>query len=89
MKFKIIQTCCDIGAARMISNEVCKDRAEKIIKDYPCLKDFGFEIENLDNYPSAYIYIYSLEELVKLKNAVNNELIIGDEFIEIYDGCRE
>ena len=89
MKFEIVQTDCDFGPACSMSNEACKNRIEKIIKDYPRLRDFGFEIENPDNYPKAYIYIYSIEELVKLKNAVDDLLIIGNDWIEIYNDYRE
>lgn len=78
-----------------------------LIAKYPCLKQFGLEVENEISYvnvivvddndnPSVqkksitrripYIHIYSLEELKELMNVVGHELIIGDNYIEIFDG---
>lgn len=63
---------------------------EEIVKKYPCLKEFGFDL--------GYITINTLLDLMRLKEAVcvsdkNNELIVSgtmdDPLIEIYDAYRE
>ena len=91
------------------------DDYKKLLADYPCLKDYGFVVEDSSKtkcslirdengewmrqpyqvpIKKAYIFIYSLEELVKLEEACAYPLIfskddINDYTIEIYDGYRE
>lgn len=85
-------------------------RDERLIEDYPCLKDFGWKLteytrtqrtrifdENnkaiYQEIPKTlykpYIEINTLEELQKLKAAVQNPLIFMEDEIEIYDDYRE
>lgn len=45
------------------------------------------DVERTTRVP--YIVINSLDELLDLKEAVHESLIIGDTDIEIYDGYRE
>lgn len=77
MKFKITATS--------IWNTNWKIYYEKILKSYPCLKEFGFD--------NGYITINSLQDLMRLKEAVSDELIISADAngpsIEIYDDFRE
>lgn len=82
MKFKITAT----SIWNMDDEVFYKEIAEK----YPCLKEFGFD--------NGYITIDSLQDLMKLKEAVcvrdkYNELIVSgimdDPLIEIYDAYRE
>ena len=83
----------------------------KLIKEYPCLKEYGFELEKIvtkytrgtvqDDEGNTleverckvsykpYIIINSLEELMKFIKDVDNELVIREDYIEIYDGYRE
>lgn len=87
MKFKIT-------ASSLWSTET-----DKLLKEYPCLHDFGYEVEETTeysfyhnlNYPkkTAYIHINSLEELVKFKQAVDKIIIFDEDEIEIYDAWRE
>jgi hypothetical protein len=90
---------------------------DQLLEMYPCLKEFGFIVEDvkrtarkwirdengeriMQEYERTislpYIFIDSLEDLIKLQKAVDNELVFGPTidcsdgyFIEIYDGCRE
>lgn len=62
----------------------CEFKPEKVIEDYPCLNKFNFD--------DGYVTINSLEELMDLIKAVENEIIIEDNSIpqiEIYDSYRE
>lgn len=97
------------------SSYCCYEEYNKLLADYPCLKDYGFVVmdslktrcrlirdENGEwmrqpyqvPIKKAYIFIYSLEELVKLETAVGNPLIFSKDdvdgyAIEIYDTYRE
>lgn len=73
--------------------------ATEILEEYPVLKNYGFQIEN-DGFGKtrAYIFIETLEQLVKLCEDVEYALILSREIesidrliyeIEIYDGYRE
>lgn len=64
---------------------------DKLLRDYPCLEDFGFENETIDGQFNAYIKIDSIEDLMKLIDKVGHALIIYDDppMIEIYDNYRE
>lgn len=57
---------------------------ENILKKYPILEKYNIE----QNY-KTYITINSLEDLIKLSKDVENELIIDEDNIEIYDDYRE
>lgn len=112
MKFYISQVDFEFIACREKKEE---DQAviNKLLNDYPCLKDkkFSFEIkEYTEKYNSGYVIddegnkllneicrtrlspyinICTLEELIDLANAVETQLIIDKDHIEIYDGWRE
>ena len=94
-----------------ITSSFFSNNFEKIIKEYPCLKDFGFEVveyevplktwtwdENgmrilqiygKETIRKPYVTIESLEQLLALKSAIEEPLIITEDEIEIYDGYRE
>jgi hypothetical protein len=104
MKFRIESTC------------ISHRKPEKLIKEYPCLRYFRFEVEQ-EEVPlggqwiadengriirqvsdetrtkyTSYIYIDTIEQLMGLLKAVKDEtteIIVGDDYIEIYDGYRE
>lgn len=66
--------------------------ADYLIKEYPRLKDFGFEVERGKYWDRAYITLNGLDDLAKLIHAVGHPLVVGeglDNKIEIYDGYRE
>lgn len=78
------------------------DNAERILKHYPCVKDFGYEEEVESNkYRTkhvGYVNIESLEELDRFMTAVDAPIIIMNSntnevdhvpSIEIYDSYRE
>lgn len=60
----------------------------KIVKNYPCLNTFGFEMSEVDGV--AYIHIEDLEQLMKFVETIGEDIIIthnneGTYIIEIYD----
>lgn len=73
------------------------DNAEALLKDYPRLKDFAFEVEpiqlNYETREASYIDLQTLEDFLTLREAVGQPLIIGPggnkNDIEIYDSYRE
>lgn len=76
---------------------------DELLERYPDLDEFGYSVETVwtrDWYDrevvkkKPYITVESLEDLVKLRRAVQNPLIFdqdedGNYIIEIYDGYRE
>ena len=75
---------------------------EKVLDSYPFLLEYGFEIVEVDENilfggrkSIAYIYIDSLEKLLRLHEQCEEELVItrdihtDEKCIEIYDGYRE
>lgn len=82
-----------------ITTSSCYDNVTEILEEYPVLKNYGFQIET-DGFGKtrAYVYIDTLEQLVKLCEDVEYALILSREFvdversgyeIEIYDSYRE
>lgn len=70
---------------------ISKTNLDKLLRDYPCLEDFGLENETIDGQFDAYINIDSIEELMRLIDKVGHGLIVYDDppMIEIYDNYRE
>ena len=72
---------------------------DDILRHYPFLLNYNFESKDIEwsgqNITVCYIHIASLEELLRLKEQCDEELVITnciytDEIsIEIYDGYRE
>lgn len=72
---------------------------EKLLKYYPFLREYGFESIERDingrTEKVSYVYIATLEELLRLKDQCKEELVItktlysSEMCIEIYDGYRE
>lgn len=68
---------------------------DKLLKKYPCLKDYGFEVEETviklptqektTKIVTAYVHIHSLEELVELQNKIDHVMLLGHESLYIYD----
>lgn len=65
------------------------------MKEFELLKLHGFKFQERDNHWYCQdnrgndIEINLLEDLFELKKLFGHELIIGDNYIEIYDGYRE
>lgn len=72
---------------------------EKMLKEYPFLREYGFEtikVEHRNRIKEiSYIYITNIEELLRLYEQCEEELVItrnlytNEKSIEIYDGYRE
>lgn len=68
-----------------------------LLDRYPCLNDYNFEVKEYERESlrvvETYITIDTIEQLIKLMDAVDEELVIinGPEIpaIEIYDDYRE
>ena len=85
-----------------IESTYCQD-AEKLLKHYPFLREYGFETEKKEVTRGistkvvdiSYIHIVSLEDLLRLYEQCKEEIIItrnlftDEKCIEIYDGYRE
>lgn len=78
---------------------------DKVIDRYPCLKDFNYTEILYPNECSrpiidSYIDIESLDDLISLINAVDQDIVLfrkpewdpsckSDYYVEIYDDWRE
>jgi hypothetical protein len=72
---------------------------EKMLQCYPFLREYGFETVEVEYkcriIKVSYIYINTLEELLRLYEQCSEELVItkdiftDEKCIEIYDGYRE
>lgn len=82
MMFKLIATSC-----------LCCN--ENLLKHYELLKDSGFNIQLEDSdYPTkCFIELNTLEDVLRLREVLDMEIIIHNLFkeltIEIYDDYRE
>ncbi|MDF2700915.1 MAG: hypothetical protein K0Q49_2479 [Haloplasmataceae bacterium] len=61
------------------------DFGQKVLKEYPQLKEYNSYVEN----NVCYIEIESLEKLLELQNNLASPLIINQNTLEIYDDYRE
>lgn len=65
--------------------------ADELLADFPCLQQFGIEIEKGECYDTVYIQLEDMDRLKELASAIGYPLIIDGDFdsIRIYDGYME
>lgn len=97
------------------ATSIWRDKHERLIKEYPMLADYGYEVETKDvpvvprwikdengrfikfhtgetkTIHTPYITVNSLEQLMEFIKRLEgtSEIIVSEDFIEIYDGYRE
>lgn len=96
------------------ATSIWRDEHERLIKEYPMLADYCYEVETTESrtgqwikdengdpiyFPNSrtasihtpYITIDSLKQLIEFINRLEgtSEIVVGEDFIEIYDGYRE
>lgn len=67
---------------------------DNLLDQYPGLSEFNYEILRMNDLTVHFVTVNTLEELLKLNQAVGCELIVRSgerysNYIEIYDDYRE